>query len=152
MTNSEGQRAGYVGGNFYEEIPGSAVAVIGDAKLVFVPNDEDCSILLRGVDSGKATLWHMSSRGATDYIQIDEIPSVTVSERTTMEMSYRAGGHTSPLRIDRDGDGTVDAVVKLVRRPRGLEVGAIIGIIVGTLGLIAAGFLVFRFLRSRYYI
>ena len=46
----------------------------------------------------------------------------------------------------------VEQAIPTISRKGGLGVGAVIGIVVGTLGLLTAGFLVFRFLRSRYYI
>jgi len=46
----------------------------------------------------------------------------------------------------------VEQAIPTISRKGGLGVGAIIGIIVGALGLLGAGYFVFRFLRSRYYI
>lgn len=84
------------------------------------------------------------------------IPEARATDDDVYTLEVSVGGETSILADNvqiRDIPSTPYVVrSSLGNVKRGLGVGAIIGIIVGTLGLIAAGFLVFRFLRSRYYI
>ena len=117
VTNERGQSTGYSNGTIHEEIDGSRVFIIEGEKLIFLPLDENYSIALHGTGAGKLTLRHVFPDNRMGGGVISELNDIEVTLTSIMEIDYRTGEHDSALRIDRDGDGTVDEVIEPREKP-----------------------------------
>ncbi|MCK4394788.1 PQQ-binding-like beta-propeller repeat protein [Candidatus Bipolaricaulota bacterium] len=96
---------------------------------------------------------YRSDRNATRYKKANEAVVQNRSFRDT-ELVKETEYTYVITAVDTSGyeTGYSRAVHVIPGLERGLGVGVIIAIVVGVLGLITAGLLIFRFLRSRYYI
>lgn len=103
LFDANGNRTGYDS----DDIADAEYGEFGDVKYIYVRNESELEIKLRGYAEGTFTLEILKfSDGTLDEVVFNQIPSTpdtiaTVQINPTHE-------HPGPLELDTDGDGNVD--------------------------------------------
>ncbi|OGI95579.1 hypothetical protein A2917_03440 [Candidatus Nomurabacteria bacterium RIFCSPLOWO2_01_FULL_42_17] len=98
-----------------EEIPGATYKKIGEVQFISVPAGVSYTLLLDGYENGFFTLDIDEQTGneITDSISFEGISSSNLT-LVTMDISSSFGTENSELRIDEDGNGSIDKVYNVV--------------------------------------
>jgi hypothetical protein len=98
-------------GTVTQDIPGSTYDQFGEVKYVIVPEGAPYTLTLRGQASGTFSLDMQEMQGGT-VTASSTIAGVPTTASTTAQMTIGTSfSALSPLTIDEDGDGTIDATV-----------------------------------------
>ncbi len=109
LYDAEGRHVGETdSGDFESEIPGAKYGEFGDVKYIIASADSH-QVRLNGKGSGTFTLdvQRLSGSNVTSFISFTEVPT-TKNTIVTMQVAedLEASGN---LRVDYDGDGSVDS-------------------------------------------
>ncbi len=113
LYDSEGHHTGVstTTGQIEEQIPGTYYTELGDAKYIFSDASTDTRVVMNGYAAGTFTLNVDQFSGdtldeSTTFKDIPTTASTTVTLGTQSDIST-----LSPMSIDKNSDGTTDAVI-----------------------------------------
>jgi hypothetical protein len=93
-------------GSLVEDIPDTTYGEFGDVKYITAPLGENYELKLRGEGTGNFSLDIQEAVGdESTTTTIANVPTI-VATSATLDVSKT--GTTSPLRVDENGDGTID--------------------------------------------
>lgn len=94
-----------------QDISGSAAVVSGEDKFIYLPQGASYSVKATGYDSGPATIEIQQLDANGNETSSTTIADIPVTASTTASFLIDPAGTPSPVAIDLNGDGTVDATI-----------------------------------------
>jgi hypothetical protein len=106
ITNSVGQRLGYVNGDFVQEISNSYVQTLSEEEAYMIAGTDTYDVEVSGTGEGVFTLaCSINSWGRTTVVQYRDVP-VTSNTKAILDL-----GSDLLLKVDADQDGITDFTV-----------------------------------------
>lgn len=93
-----------------EQIPNSSYLEFGEGKYVTVPTDDNYTVVIKGTDVGTFTFEDESGTNGA-YTGGPVFEDIPVNPNTVVTLTLSARGEISPLNLDIDGNGTIDATI-----------------------------------------
>ena len=112
LTDSSGNVTGINANNsITENIPGSTYGQFGEVKYVIVPEGNRYDLAMHGQANGTFSLDVQEIMDGTVTVSTT-LADVPTTASTTVAMNVQSGISTlSPMRVDENGDGTIDATL-----------------------------------------
>ena len=106
ITDRNGRRIGFLGDRFMDEIPDAYALVSDEREYYHLPLGE-YSVVITAFEEGEIDFdIVVNDEGEATYIFYRDTPV----SHSTVAYSDLAGGEESELRIDENGDGTIDRI------------------------------------------
>jgi len=106
LTDQYGRRLGHIDSKIVNEIPKAAMEKLGEAEIYLVPVDLTYSIEITGTGEGRMNLSCLFPKGDQVYSLVyGDIP---ITKGTRALVNIGEGVTDLTMKVDSDGDGTID--------------------------------------------